>query len=82
MALEDTLRVLRVEGKKLTGSLTDLREGELDAPDLLLAAEAVLTAESELLVEALLLERTTRRLEGLAVVAALASLDHFELLSC
>eukprot|EP00620_Florenciella_sp_RCC1587_P005728 CAMPEP_0182588526 /NCGR_PEP_ID=MMETSP1324-20130603/67424_1 /TAXON_ID=236786 /ORGANISM="Florenciella sp., Strain RCC1587" /LENGTH=183 /DNA_ID=CAMNT_0024805601 /DNA_START=151 /DNA_END=702 /DNA_ORIENTATION=- len=43
-ALEETLRVLHVEGKELAGSLTDLGEGELHAPDLALTPESVLAA--------------------------------------
>lgn len=56
---------LGVEGEEFTRSLTDLGEGELDAPDLALTPQAVLTAELELLVKTLLLEGATRSLEGL-----------------
>ena len=42
IAFEETLRVLLVEGEELTGSTTDLGEGELDAPHLTLVAETVL----------------------------------------
>ena len=42
IAFEETLGVLLVEGEELTGSTTDLGEGELDAPHLTLVAETVL----------------------------------------
>ena len=66
-ALEDALGILGVEGEEGTGGLSELGQGVLDAPDLALAAEAVLTDELELGVEALLLVGTAGRLEGLAV---------------
>ena len=66
-SLENALGVLGVEGEEGTGGLTELGEGVLDAPDLALAAEAVLSDELELGIEAFLLVRTTGRLEGLAV---------------
>ena len=65
--LEDALGVLGVEGEEGPGGLAELGQGVLDAPDLALAAEAVLADELELGVEALLLVGTTGRLEGLAV---------------
>merc|ERR1719199_2195308 len=68
-SLENALGVLGVEGEEGTGGLTELGEGVLDAPDLALAAEAVLSDELELGIEAFLLVRTTGRLEGLAVVS-------------
>lgn len=42
VAFEETLGVLLVHGEELTGSTTDLGEGELDAPHLTLVAETVL----------------------------------------
>lgn len=66
-ALEDALGVLGVEGEEGPGGLAELGQGVLDAPDLALAAEAVLADELELGVEALLLVGTAGRLEGLAV---------------
>ncbi len=59
---------LRVECEELAGGFTDLRQCELHAPDLSLAAEAILAEELELLVETLLLVRPTRGLRGLRVV--------------
>ena len=46
--------------------LSDLGQGHLHAPELALVAQAELADELELGVEALLLERTARLLEGLA----------------
>ena len=65
--LEDALGILGIEREESTGGLAELGQGVLDAPDLALAAEAVLTDELELGVEALLLVGTAGRLEGLAV---------------
>ena len=65
--LEDALGILGIERQEGTGGLAELGQGVLDAPDLALAAEAVLTDELELGVEALLLVGTAGRLEGLAV---------------
>jgi hypothetical protein len=45
VALEEALGVLVVELEELTGSTTDLGEGELNAPDLTLVAETVLAGE-------------------------------------
>jgi hypothetical protein len=69
--LEDALGILGVEGKEGAGSLTELRERVLYAPDLALASEAVLAHELELRVEALLLEGSTGGLVGLPVVPVL-----------
>lgn len=60
---------LRIKGEELASSLSDLREGELHAPDFSLAPEAVLAEELELLVETLLLVRAAGGLRGLRVVA-------------
>ena len=48
--------------------LTDLRQRKLHTPDLALAPEAILAAQLELRVEALLLERPPRGLKGLPVL--------------
>lgn len=45
VALEEALGVLVVKLEEVTGSTTDLREGELDAPDLTLVTETVLAGE-------------------------------------
>lgn len=66
-SLENTLGIIGLEGKKSTGSLTQLGQGVLNAPDFALTTEAVFTNELELGVETFLLVRTTRRLERLAV---------------
>jgi hypothetical protein len=41
ISFEETLGILLVEGKKLTGSTTDLGKSELDTPHLALVAETV-----------------------------------------
>lgn len=49
------------------GGIAELGQHELHAPELTLRAEAVLAEDLHLLVEALLLERAARLLEGLAI---------------
>ena len=73
-ALEDAARVLLVQRQQLTSSLhhqpphkthlADLGKHQLHSPNLTLAAETVLSANAELLVQTLTLVRTTRRIEG------------------
>ena len=58
-ALEDASLVVLVEGKKVTCPLADLGEEVVDAVHLTLAAEPVDAAETELVVEALLLVGAT-----------------------
>jgi len=70
IALEETLGVLLVKSEELTGSTTDLGEGELDAPDLTLVAETVLADSLQLSVETGRLEGTTGDLVGLARLGA------------
>jgi hypothetical protein len=65
--LENALRVLLVEGKKLTSVLTHLSEKELDTPNLALVLQAELSDNLHLIVETLLLERPTRGLRCLGV---------------
>lgn len=48
VAFEKTLGVLLVEGEQLTSSTTNLGQGQSDAPDLTLVAEAVLADELQL----------------------------------
>ena len=67
LAFEDALGVLLVEGEQHTGSVAQLVERELHAPELALVAETELADSLQLIVETLLLERTTRLLEGLGV---------------
>eukprot|EP00512_Aurantiochytrium_limacinum_P014649 CAMPEP_0171574268 /NCGR_PEP_ID=MMETSP0961-20121227/5252_1 /TAXON_ID=87120 /ORGANISM="Aurantiochytrium limacinum, Strain ATCCMYA-1381" /LENGTH=186 /DNA_ID=CAMNT_0012129543 /DNA_START=36 /DNA_END=596 /DNA_ORIENTATION=- len=50
LTLEHTALVLLVKSQELTGGSTDLGKDELGAPDLALAAKAILTAELELLL--------------------------------
>ena len=67
LAFEDALGVLLVEGEQHTGSVAQLVERELHAPELALVAETELADSLQLSIETLLLERTTRLLEGLGV---------------
>jgi hypothetical protein len=66
-SLEDALGILGVQGQEGAGSLSQLCEGKLNTPDLALASESVLSDKLELGIETFLLERTTGRLERLAV---------------
>mmetsp|Transcript_2558 Transcript_2558/g.9831 ORF Transcript_2558/g.9831 Transcript_2558/m.9831 type:complete len:269 (-) Transcript_2558:5-811(-) len=75
-ALEDALRVLRIERQELARGLADLGEGVLHAPQLALAPEPVLAQKFELAVDALLLVRPPRRLRRLRVVAQVPDLGH------
>ena len=77
-AFEQTLGVVGVQGEELSGSLSDLGQSVLDSPDLSLASQAVLAAESELLVESLLLVGSSRGLVGLGVVSVLRALGHLQ----
>ena len=65
VTLEQATGVLVLEGQELTGSTTDVGQGETNAPDLALVAETVLSNELELLVETGGLEGTTGDLVGL-----------------
>ena len=67
LALEDALGVLLVEGEQHAGGVAQLVEGELHAPELTRVAETELADSLQLIVETLLLERTTRLLESLGV---------------
>lgn len=58
---EEPLGVLVVEREQLSGRFTDLGERVLDSPHLALVPQPVLADELELLVETLLLERTSGR---------------------
>mmetsp|Transcript_7582 Transcript_7582/g.11354 ORF Transcript_7582/g.11354 Transcript_7582/m.11354 type:complete len:244 (-) Transcript_7582:44-775(-) len=78
LALEHALGVLLVKSQQGTRGLTELGQGELDAPDLALAAQTVLAAELQLLVEALLLEGTTRGGRRGAVVTVAGDLGHVD----
>ena len=67
LALEDPLGVLLVEGEEHASGVAKLVQRELHAPELALVAKTELADGLELIVETLLLERTTRLLEGLGV---------------
>jgi hypothetical protein len=66
-SLEHSLGVLGIEGKKGTGSLSELGKSILDTPDFTLASKAVLSDELEFGVEAFLFVWATGCLEGLTV---------------
>ena len=68
LAFEDALGVLLVEGEQHTGSVAQLVERELHAPELALVAETELADSLQLSIETLLLERTLWLAEGLAIV--------------
>ena len=67
LALEDPLGVLLVEGEEHASGVAKLVQRELHAPELALVAETELADSLQLSIETLLLERTTRLLEGLGV---------------
>lgn len=67
LSFEDAPWVLLVEREELPGRVTDPTQDELDAPELALAPETVLSDELQLRVETLLLVWTTRLLEGLPI---------------
>ena len=66
-SLEDALGILGVQSQEGTSCLSKLGESKLDAPDLSLASESILSDKFELGIETFLLKRTTGRLEGGAV---------------
>jgi len=55
VTFEKSLGVFLVEGEESTGDLSDLGDGQLDAPDFSLVSETELTNEFQLLVESGLL---------------------------
>jgi len=67
ISFEETLGVLLVEGKKLTGSTTNLGQSQGDTPHLALVAETIFADNLQLGVETSGLEGSTRDLVGLAV---------------
>lgn len=75
ITLKKTLGVLLVELEELTGSTSDLGEGEGNAPDLTLVAQTVLTSELKLTVETGRLKRSSGNLGGLGLLAR--SARHF-----
>lgn len=68
ITLEEALGVLLVERQQLTRGGAHLGQGQLCAPDLALATQAVLAQQLHLLIETLLLVWAARRLGRLAVV--------------
>ena len=66
-SLEDTTRVVGVEGEKGTGSLASLGKDKMHTPQLRLVLQAELSDQTELLLETLLLVRTTGSVRGAAV---------------
>lgn len=65
--LKDPTRVLLVESEKLSGSVTDTAKRVLNPPQLSLTTKTVFSDKLQLGVKTLLLVRTSRLLEGLAV---------------
>jgi hypothetical protein len=65
--LENTTRILLLESEELTSSLTDVGQGVVHSPHLALGLEAILSAELQLCVLALLLIWATGGGNGLAV---------------
>jgi hypothetical protein len=80
VALKQTLGVLLVEGKQLTGSTTDLGQSQTDSPDLTLVAQAILADELKLRVQSSGLEGTTRDTGGLGIGARRHSAEEANLL--
>jgi hypothetical protein len=76
LALEDAAGVVLGKSHELSGNLAALGEGEANAPDLLLAAETVLTANLKLSGETLLLERTAGSAAGLRAAPITRNLRH------
>jgi hypothetical protein len=68
VSLEESLGVLGLELEELSGSSSDLGEGQLNSPDLSLVPESVLSGELELGVESGRLERPSGDLVGLAMI--------------
>jgi len=66
LSLKETLGVVLLKGQEGTGGLSDLGEGEVDAPDFALATEAELSAELELSVKTLTFEGATGSLGDLS----------------
>jgi len=77
VAFEEALGVFLVQGEKLTGSTTDLREGQTDAPDFTFVAETIFTNGLQFLIETSRLERTTGDFVGFRVTPG----GHFVVMS-
>jgi len=62
LTFEKTALIVSGEGEQSTGSLTELGEGQLGSPDLLLAAETVGTNETKPIQTRTIKDRTFRQL--------------------
>jgi len=60
ITFKQTLGVLLIQSEQLSGSFTDLGQGELDPPHLTLVPQSILANEFQLLVETGLLKGTAR----------------------
>jgi hypothetical protein len=73
LSLEDSLRVFLIEGEQISGGFTHLGQNHLNAPNLTLVLQAELADNLHLIIETLLLERTTRSLRSLGICDKLPS---------
>lgn len=67
--LENTTRILLVQGQQLTSSSSDLLQNVFDSPNFTLVLQTELSDQLEFGIDALLLEGTTRSGESLGVYA-------------
>lgn len=77
LTLEKTLLVLLIQSQQLTGSLTDLSQSVLDAPDLTLVAQTILADDFQLLVQTRLFIRATGSHIGLREDRGYAAVNHY-----
>jgi len=66
---EDSDWVSLFKSKKLSSSLSDTGQNELDSPNLFFVLKTVLTAEFDLLVDSILNERVSWGIEGFGMVS-------------
>lgn len=66
-SLKDAFGILGVQSQESASRLSKLGEGKLNAPDLSLASESILSDKLEFGIKTFLLKRTTGRLVGGAV---------------
>lgn len=78
VALEQPHRILLILRQKVSGSFTDLGQGQLHPPYLAFVSQAKVTDELQLLIEAFLLIRPPRRGVGLATNLAHSPVHHLE----
>jgi len=74
VTFEETLGVFLFKGQKLTGSLSDLGEDELDSPDFSLVSETELSNQFQLGVKSFLLERSFWFTEGLSILTEVSAI--------